>query len=126
MGCRDVQALRCVLDPKVFRSAALNVVKSSTPSGESLTRKSLKLLLPALRRATNLKLSLAYAPLAQLAEHALRKRMVVGSIPTGGLAVTSVSYLLILSSEASVPYAATCFDGYSCSCLVWFLGAPVV
>ena len=66
------------------------------------------------------------ASLAQLAEHALRKRMVVGSIPTGGLAVTSVSYLLILSSEASVPYAATCFDGYSCSCLVWFLGAPVV
>ena len=26
----------------------------------------------------------AHAPLAQLAEHALRKRMVVGSIPTGG------------------------------------------
>ena len=25
-----------------------------------------------------------HAPLAQLAEHALRKRMVVGSIPTGG------------------------------------------
>ena len=30
---------------------------------------------------------LAVASLAQLAEHALRKRMVVGSIPTGGFAV---------------------------------------
>jgi hypothetical protein len=29
------------------------------------------------------------ASLAQLAEHALRKRMVVGSIPTGGLALSS-------------------------------------
>ena len=27
---------------------------------------------------------MSYASLAQLAEHALRKRMVVGSIPTGG------------------------------------------
>ena len=30
------------------------------------------------------KSTLSYASLAQLAEHALRKRMVVGSIPTGG------------------------------------------
>ena len=103
MGCRDAQALRCVLDPKVFGSAALNIEQGSTPSGESLTRKSLELLLPALRRGTKPKLSLAYAPLAQLAEHALRKRTVVGSIPTGGLAVTSLSYLVILRSEALEP-----------------------
>ena len=31
------------------------------------------------------------ASLAQLAEHALRKRMVVGSIPTGGLFETCIS-----------------------------------
>ena len=35
-------------------------------------------------------LSFTMASLAQLAEHALRKRMVVGSIPTGGLAPTCV------------------------------------
>ena len=62
-------------------------MQGSTPSGESLTRKSWDLLLPALRKATKLKLSRAYAPLAQLAENVLRKRMVVGSIPTGGLIV---------------------------------------
>ena len=84
MGCRDAQAPRCVLDPKVFGSAALNIEQGSTPSGESLTRKSLELLLPALRKGTKLKLPLAYARLTQLAEHALRKHMVVGSIPKGG------------------------------------------
>ena len=78
-------------------------MQGSTPSGESLTRKSLELLLLALCKATKLKLSLAYAPLAQLAEHALRKRMVVGSIPTEGIAVTSLSYLVILRSEALEP-----------------------
>ena len=92
-----------MLDPKIFGSAAPSIVQGSTPSGESLTRKSLDLLLPALCKATKLKLSLAYVPLAQLAEHALRKRMVVGSIPTGGLVVTSLSYLVILKSEALEP-----------------------
>ena len=33
---------------------------------------------------------IAVASLAQLVEHALRKRMVVGSIPTGGFAVMLV------------------------------------
>ena len=89
LGCCDAQAFRSVLDPKVLGSAAFNIEQGSMPSGESLTRKSLELLLPALRKGTKLKLSLACAPLAQLAEHALRKCMVVGSIPTGGLAVTS-------------------------------------
>ena len=103
MGCRDVQALRCVLDPKVFGSAALKIEQGSTPSGESLTRKSLELLLPALCKGTKLKRSLAYASLAQLAEHALRKRMVVGSIPTGGFAVTSFCYLVVFRSEALEP-----------------------
>ena len=40
------------------------------PSGKSLTRKSLELLLPALRKGTKLKLSLANAPFAQMAEDA--------------------------------------------------------
>ena len=102
MGCRDAQALS-VLDPKVFGSAALNIEQGSTPSGESLTRKSLELLLPALCKGTKLKLSLAYGPLTQLAEDALRKRMVVGSTPTGGFAVPSFSYLVILRLEASDP-----------------------
>ena len=48
--------------------------KGETGIGSSLTRAT---------HSAKLKLSLAYAPLAQLAEHALPKRMVVGSIPTG-------------------------------------------
>ena len=35
---------------------------------------------------------LTIASIAQLAEHALRKRMVVGSIPTGGLLHPVMSY----------------------------------
>ena len=44
-------------------------------------------LLPELVAAGNVKKQVgevSHASLAQLAEHALRKRMVVGSIPTGG------------------------------------------
>ena len=72
-------------------------------SCEPLTRKSLDLLLQAMSKSTKLKLSLAYASLAQLAEHALRKRMVVGSIPTGGSSVISLRFGEILSSGAEAP-----------------------
>ena len=50
----------------------------------------LQLLLGAKERPKTLRIILsADASLAQLAEHALRKRMVVGSIPTGGFIAVS-------------------------------------
>ena len=58
-------------------------------------------------KAARLKLSLAYASLAQLAEHGPRKRMVVGSIHAGGSSVMSFCFGRIWGSGAETSKAVT-------------------
>ena len=52
------------------------------------------------------------ASIAQLAEHALRKRMVVGSIPTGG-------FIFHAPDRANIAWPATCLAKFSLKCQLW-------